>query len=110
MIENIKYMMTKIPFLIFTVCFIFSLVAGTAFSSGMVKAGGMLTAIERDRNVIIDRKGYLVTSSTKIVDLMGRRISLRGISLPVHVDFRYEHTPAGAVIRVLRICPEPLPK
>jgi hypothetical protein len=103
-------MMTKITILIFAVCFMLFLMPGTAFSGGIVKAGGMLSVIERDRNVIIDRKGYLITGSTKIVDLRGKRISLDRISLPVRVDFRYEHTPAGAVISVLRICPEPIPK
>ena len=110
MIEIIKSMITKISSMIFTVVIILFLLPGAAFSGGIVKAGGMLTVIERDRNVIIDRKGYLITGSTKIVDLRGKRISPERIALPVRVDFRYEHTPAGAVIRVLRICPEPIPK
>jgi len=81
-----------------------------ASAAAVTKAGGMFTSIENDRSVVIDKKGYLTNSATKIIDLQGRHIPLENISLPARVDIRYEHTAKGALIKVIKIFPKIIPR
>lgn len=81
-----------------------------ASAAAITKAGGMLTSIENDRSVIIDKKGYLTNSATKIIDLQGRHIPPEHISLPARVDIRYENTAKGALIKVIKIFPKIIPR
>jgi hypothetical protein len=63
-----------------------------------VKAAGIMTSVEDDGTVVIDKMGYLVDDSAQIIDRKGKSVSLRNLSLPAKVNFEYEYTQKGFVI------------
>jgi hypothetical protein len=67
-------------------------------AAGKVKAYGMLTSIENDRTVIIDKIGYLVSPSVTILNYWDGSILLSDISLPRNVYFEYEYRSEGFTI------------
>jgi hypothetical protein len=67
-------------------------------AAGKVKAYGMLTSIENDGTVIIDKIGYLVSPSVTIRNYRDDSILLRDISLPHNVYFEYEYRSEGFMI------------
>ncbi|NTW57881.1 MAG: hypothetical protein HGB21_02750 [Nitrospirae bacterium] len=67
-------------------------------AAGKVKAYGMLTSIEDDGTVIIDKIGYLVSPSVTIRNYRDESILLRDISLPHNVYFEYEYRSEGFMI------------
>ncbi len=80
---------------------------GHAGSEGkLTKATGTLTSIEQDGTVIIDGSGYGVSSTARIYGGREGRTSLDKLLLPVRVQFEYEHTNRGPVIKVLKEMPQ----
>ena len=63
-----------------------------------VKAAGIMTSVEDDGTVMIDKMGYLIDDSAQIIDLKGKSVSLQNLSLPAKVNFEYEYTQKGFVI------------
>ncbi len=66
--------------------------------SPTVKAEGILTSIEEDGTVIIDKKGYKVDRSVLVVNAKGRPIPLKKLHLPAKVMFEYRYAHDGFVI------------
>jgi hypothetical protein len=86
-------------FLAVFVALAFALVASSDVSAaGKVKAYGILTSIEDDGTVIIDKTGYLVSPSVTIRNHLDESILLRDISLPSNVYFEYEYRSEGFTI------------
>ena len=82
----------------------------TVFGGGFVTTGGMLTSIEKDNIIIIDTKGYLVSAAVRVIDYEGKSITLKRISLPARIDFTYEYTAVGPMIRSIKVYPEEIPQ
>jgi hypothetical protein len=74
-----------------------ALAAGKVTAGG-VKGGGVLTSIERDGTIVIDKVGYFVSPSVTVQDRNGNNISLRDIPVPSNVLFEYEYAPKGFTI------------
>ncbi len=64
---------------------------------------GTLTSLEPDRTVIINKGGYNVDPSAKVVNGEGRRVRLKDLTLPAEVKFEYVTGPSGPVIKSLRV-------
>jgi len=62
------------------------------------KAAGIMTSVEDDGIVMIDKMGYLIDDSAQIIDRKGKSVSLQNLSLPAKVNFEYEYTQKGFVI------------
>ena len=75
-------------------------------AAGKVKAYGMLTSIEDDGSVIIDKKGYLMSPSADIRNYQGDRILLRALLPSSYVHFEYEQTTNGFVILFIKEVPQ----
>ena len=80
--------------------------SAVASSATRGKAQGVLTSVEEDRTVVIDKKGYEVDSSARILDSQKRRIDLDELPLPVDVYFEYEFTERGPLIKLMRVTPQ----
>lgn len=78
-------------------------IAVSAFAAGTVKSGGMLTSIEKDGTIFIDKIGYLVSPSVIVQDNKGTNISLREISIPHNVLFEYKYTSEGFMIIFIKL-------
>lgn len=72
----------------------------------LVKAQGTLTAIEEDRHVIIDGKGYAVDSSARVQDFRKKHVALDELTLPTGIHFEYVYTARGPVIKLIRELPQ----
>lgn len=96
--------------LVLIILAVFHPVKETPFAAGIVKANGVLTSIEDDRIVMIDDRGYEISPSAEVIDHEGNRISLRRLVLPAKVDFIYEFTKEGPIIRRLKEIPRVIPK
>ena len=76
-----------------------------AFATGQVKDHGILTSIEENGTVIINEKGYLLSSSVIVRNGKGDSISLTDL-LSQYVEFQYEYTPKGFVITLIKEVPQ----
>ena len=86
-------------FLAVFIVLVVSLAASSDVSAaGKVKACGVLTSIEDDGTVIIDKIGYLVSPSVTIRNYRDESILLSDISLPYNVCFEYEYRSEGFMI------------
>ena len=87
-------------FLVVFIVLVFALAASSDVSAaGKVKAYGMLTSIEDDGTVIIDKIGYLVSPSVTIRNYRDESILLlRDVSLPHNIYFEYEYRSEGFMI------------
>ncbi len=92
------------------VIFAVYLIGVEALAAGKVKAVGIMTSIEEDGSVIIDENGYDVDPKVRVLDYEGNLISLNDLSLPVRIDFEYEYTKKGPVIKLIREYPEDVPQ
>jgi len=75
-------------------------------AAGKVTADGTLTAIDDDGSVIIDDKGYLLSSSATIRNYEGDRVSLRDFLPSRYVHFEYEQTREGFMIIFIQEVPQ----
>lgn len=106
--QNKKAFLTFL-ILLFSVTFI----CGTAFSAGKIKSKGTLIAVESEGNVTsveIDKYGYTVDPSAKIIDRNKKPVSLRSFKLPIKVDFEYKQTTRGPIIILIEEIPDVVPK
>ncbi|MGB9715456.1 MAG: hypothetical protein ACPL1G_03500 [Thermodesulfovibrionales bacterium] len=103
---NIKMNLLIIVFI--SLCYFFS--CSELFAGGIVKRDGMLTSIEKDGSLIVDEQGYLVSTSVKVLNYEGKRISLRSIKLPAKIYFHFEYTKKGPVINLIKVYPDVIPK
>jgi len=84
---------------VIVIVWVMAFIAAGVFAAGRVKAGGVLTSIERDGTIVIDDKvGYFVSPSVTVQDRNGNNISLRDIPVPSNVLFEYEYAPKGFTI------------
>ncbi len=67
----------------------------------VIQDDGMVTSVEHD-TVFIDRRGYLTSNLTKVIDMDGKRISLKKLQFPVKVKIEYVYTQRGPVIRRMK--------
>jgi hypothetical protein len=67
-----------------------------------VKAAGIMTSVEDDGTVMIDKMGYLVDDSVQIIDHNEKSVSLQSLSLPAKVNFEYVYTQKGFVIILIK--------
>lgn len=81
-----------------------------AIAAGKVRADGMLNLVEEDGAVMIDDKGYWIDPSARILDREGKAVSLHKLSLPTRVEFEYEYTKNGPMIRLIMEYPDPIPQ
>lgn len=66
-----------------------------------IKAEGLLTEVSRD-SAVIDNGGYIVSPSTKVLNMDGSRIKIEDMQVPVKVKFEYVYTAKGPVILWMR--------
>ena len=93
--------------LFLAVFIVFALVASSdSLAAGKVKAYGILTSIEDDGTVIIDEKGYLVSSSVTVQDYQGDRIFLKDLLPSRYVHFEFEQTTRGFEILFIKEIPQ----
>jgi hypothetical protein len=59
------------------------------------RESGELSTIEQGDKVVIDAKGYATDPSVLVVNVAGRPISLKDLSLPVHVNFEWVYVATG---------------
>ncbi len=85
---------------------IMSLLSNSVPAAGRGHAYGTLTSIESDGTVVIDGRGYLLSSSAAIQDYRGERISLRSLSLPDVVYYEFVYEPRGFVITLIKQTPQ----
>lgn len=90
---------------LFALLVVFGLIAGSVFAAGKGSGYGMLKSVEEDGTVIIDDKGYLLSSSVAIQNHRGERLTLRGLNHPDSVYFEYEITTRGFVITLIKQSP-----
>lgn len=83
---------------------------GLAIAAGKIRDNGKLSLIEDDGIVIIDDKGYWIAPSARILDREGKAVTLHSLSLPTRVEFEYEYTKDGPVIRLIVEYPDPIPQ
>lgn len=83
-----------------------SAIGPDVLAAGKSNAYGMLTSIEDDGTVIIDEKGYQVSSSVVVQDCQGDRIVLRDLLPSRYVHFEYEQTTGGFVIVFIKEVPQ----
>lgn len=103
----------KIFFRLFLGVIMVYMACGLAMASSKVRADGMLSLVEEDgaiMTVMIDDKGYLIDPSARILDREGKIIALHKLSLPTRVEFEYEYTKDGPVIRLIVEYPDPIPQ
>ena len=67
-----------------------------------IQAQGKLTSIETDGTVIIDDRGYELSQSVRILDFMGGKTTLDTYTMPSRVNFEYENTARGPIIKLIR--------
>lgn len=80
--------------------------ASNVFAAGKVELFGTLTSIEDDGSVIIDEKGYKVSSSVIVQDYRGDRIFLKELLPSSYVHFIYEQATEGFVILFVKEIPQ----
>lgn len=95
--------------LILAIAILYISLPGTIHPAGRLVEEGVLSSVE-ERGVIIDGKGYLLSSHVKVLDERGRRISIERLNPPVKVHFEYTYERKGPVIILIRRIPEVLPK
>jgi len=78
------------------------LASAPVFAAGIVKAFGTLNAIDEDGSVIIDNKGYLMDYGARVLDYKGGSKSLGQLSDRAKVEFEYEQTDKGFVIKSIK--------
>ncbi len=66
-----------------------------------VKADGIVTEITEE-SATIDNRGYIVSPSTRVFNMDGKRIKIENLKLPVKVKFEYVYTEQGPVIQSMR--------
>lgn len=99
----------KISLILLIVLLSVTFICGTAFSAGKIKSKGMLIAVEREGNITsveIDKYGYIVDPSAKIIDQNKKPVSLRSFKLPIRIDFEYKYTPRGPIIILIEEIPD----
>lgn len=78
-------------------------IPGLLFAAGKAKGHyGTFTAIEEDGTVVIDEKGYLLSSSATIQDYRGERILLKSLLPSRYVYFEYDYTRNGFMITLIK--------
>ncbi|MBI5327111.1 MAG: hypothetical protein HZB80_02295 [Deltaproteobacteria bacterium] len=75
-------------------------------ASKIIKGRGTLTSIEEDGTVIIDKKGYNIDPSVKIIDKKGKKSAIYGIFPPTKVYFEYKYDRNGFVIKRIKEFPD----
>ena len=105
-----KYISIKRALALLLLAAYLALMSAEAFAGAIIRGNGTLTSLERSRSAVIDKKNFLLTGSTRFIDVQGKRVSPEHISLPARVDFKYEYTPTGPVIKILRIYPKIMPR
>lgn len=83
---------------------------GLAVAAGKLRADGILNLVEEDGTIMIDDKGYWIDPSTRVLDREGKAVSLHKLSLPTRVEFEYEYTKNGPVIRLIMELPDEIPQ
>lgn len=103
----------KISLTLLIVLLSVTFICGTAFSAGKIKTKGMLTAVEREGNITsveIDKYGYIVDPSAKIIDQNKKPVSLRSFKLPIKVHFEYKYAEKGFIIILIEELPDVVPE
>lgn len=81
-------------------------VSSDVLAAGKVEASGMLTSIEDDGSVIIDKKGYLMSPSATVRNYQGNHILLSDLLPSRYVYFEYEYTTRGFAIIFIKEIPQ----
>lgn len=104
--------MMKGPVSVFAMIFItIFFLTGVHVSAGALhKTEGMLTAVEDDGSVIIDKQGYLTDSMIRVLDSNGKKIFLEKLPLPTKVYFEYDYSSKGPVIKLIKEIPKVRPE
>lgn len=83
-------------------CILASLIAPAVHAGARIKETGKLISIEPNDAVIIDGKGYLVDPEAQVFNSRRQRCSLTDLKLPTKVEFEFEYTNRGPVIKRIR--------
>ena len=87
-------------------CLLIFVASGAVIAAGKSSGQGTLTEVDEDGTVIIDEKGYLMSSSAVVQNYKGEQTSVRNLPLPSHVYFEYEYRKSGFVIILIKELPK----